>query len=859
MKFLFSVGCAGSLLRSHSTQMKIHTDVDSGPKQAIQALIQGQDYGSIRHIVDEATKNFHKKDFDKLKLPDEINMMLGGDVELDDKSITKARQILNQMMESAQQELDEKTMRCKEFHERNRGQWSQVDTDLKRLSTQISNLEGIKQDATAEINKSTEFVNTNEEETQKEGVVYNDIRRVDEEEMVWRQNDLKVAEFLLKLTKCKGKSMLQTDTNGEVQAPVSIKRCEDKEHKQTARFALRQVQMKVWSASKIGRREIARALLSSSAEPAKKEKTLTAPKPPTEGSSQPASARKQAKKCSLGRPNCGLLHDNMSLMWGGMRDAVDALDTKMRREEKAWKKKLDNWNDQISLATGNKETSQGHLAGAIAEQTSDMAEQDKKEQEERRLEKEFRKGWAQCQQEMDEILFTKFCGVKAARGELHKKGALKPTEIGDCEVGDWVAQACSVPCDDMLKGGMQMMVREIIQQPNENGVKCPELELEKKCNEVPCPVDCIMTRWGGWSSCTADCGGGIRGQTRSVYQRAKNGGLFCDTPTEAEACNTHSCDRNCTLKKWKIRPCSVSCGGGEMVKKKHINVPARGKGKCPKKGNHLRYLKKVCNTDKCYGDEECVAKVDLLIALDGSGSVKEKGFKVLKDFAADLAKQYRGEVIEEHENEETYEPEMRTVMAGQVGVIQFGNGVIDDAGVVGPADIIQGLTNTTTDSVKVLEELKWRRGFTNMAQAFTAAETAFLNGGRQHAQSVLLVISDGKPSFNFQTENAVAKARRKGVKVVMVVVKQFLKKESTQLMKSWSSVPRKTNFIKIPGLKNLRKHMHRWVNRVLIRSCSKTVSVKKEKEAEERWEAEKNMNELAAFGDEEKAVFLAKK
>lgn len=253
-----------------------------------------------------------------------------------------------------------------------------------------------------------------------------------------------------------------------------------------------------------------------------------------------------------------------------------------------------------------------------------------------------------------------------------------------------------------------------------------------------------------------------------------------------------------------------------------------------------------------------MAKVDVLIALDGSGSVKQKGFNVLKDFAANLAKQYRGKVEEHGVNEETFEEEVKIKMAGQVGVIQFGNGVIDDEGVVGPADIIAGLTNTTADAAKAIEELKWRRGFTNMAQAFTASESAFLNGGRQHAQSVLLVISDGKPSFNFQTENAVANARRKGVKVVMVVVKQFLKKESIQLMKSWSSVPRATNFIRIPGLKNLKKNMHKWVNRVLIRSCSKTVSVKKEKEAEERWEAASAMEELAEFGDE-KSAFLAKK
>lgn len=137
-----------------------------------------------------------------------------------------------------------------------------------------------------------------------------------------------------------------------------------------------------------------------------------------------------------------------------------------------------------------------------------------------------------------------------------------------------------------------------------------------------------------------------------------------------------------------------------------------------------------------------------------------------------------------------------------------------------------------------------------MAQAFTAAETSFLNGGRQHAQSILVVISDGKPSFNFQTQNVVARARRKGVKVVMVVVKEFLKDEQKKLMRSWSSVPRETNFIHIPGLKILRQHNHKWVNRVLIRTCSKTISIKKEQELEKRWEQAQAMEELAEYTDE---------
>ena len=48
---------------------------------------------------------------------------------------------------------------------------------------------------------------------------------------------------------------------------------------------------------------------------------------------RPPPASKQAKKCSRGKVNCGLLHDNMSLMWGEMKDAVDELQDEMNMKE----------------------------------------------------------------------------------------------------------------------------------------------------------------------------------------------------------------------------------------------------------------------------------------------------------------------------------------------------------------------------------------------------------------------------------------------------------------------------------------------------------------------------------------------
>jgi len=885
----FTASLLLSLGSATQVQIGFEADADAGALEAQHAaslaLLEDKDmhihHHKIKHVVD--TTVAHYKDYAHLKLPKEVASLLhsrrgDGDVSLGDDAIKKARGILNGMMESAQDELDAKTMECKEFKERNRGAWHQVTTDLMRLQQQITDLEGVKQESISEISKATEFVNETEEESHKEQVLYDSIRQTDEDEMVWRRNDLKVAEFLLKLTKCKGTpALIQTEKSSRKVQKCAYQKNGQVHHK--ARFVDKRINSAFLAMSKTAKQAAKRALLSSTENHADMETVASEPAPampaggpsaspspapppemPTEGSSAPASKRKQAKKCSLGRPNCGLLHDNMSLMWGGMKDAVDKLDAKMRKEEKAFKKKNDNWNAQISLATGNKETSQGHLSQAMAEQTADSAEQQKKEQEERRLEAEFKKGWAACVRDMNEILFSKFCGVKSARGSLHKgTGSVGPDDLVDCEVSDWVAEPCSVPCDDNEKGGTQVMKREVVQMNNGNGVQCARTEWIKKCNQIKCPVDCTMTNWSGWSSCTTDCGGGVKGRSRSVEIRPRNGGLFCDTLSEATPCNTGSCDRNCRLTRWKMRPCSVSCGGGIEIRKKHVKKPSRGKGKCPRKRNRRRYGKRRCNVHECYGDEECLAKQDVVVAIDGSGSVKEAGFNVLKHFAAHLVSLYRGENEEWVENEETGEDEFKMVTAAQTAIVQFGNGVMLPDNIVGGADIIHPLSNDNKAVADAMEQLVSRRGFTNMAQGLMAADDVFLNGGRKHAQSVVIVISDGRPSFNFQTEVAVRKLRRKGTKIVMVVVKEFLKEDQLKLMKKWSSVPRITNFIHIPGLKKLRDNMDWWTNRVLIRACSKTISLRKEAEQKDMWEAASAMEDLAEYTEPPESMFLAKK
>ena len=70
-----------------------------------------------------------------------------------------------------------------------------------------------------------------------------------------------------------------------------------------------------------------------------------------------------------------------------------------------------------------------------------------------------------------------------------------------------------------------------------------------------------------------------------------------------------------------------------------------------------------------------------MLAIDGSGSLRESSYQILKDFAASLIDKYKGQNY-------GYE-DMR------IGVTQFGNGEIMDDGTASDALSIQKLTNET--------------------------------------------------------------------------------------------------------------------------------------------------------------------
>jgi len=847
------------------TSVKMDAEMQSMVKRLLKR--KGNDLPSRQEMITTGIQKVDPKaaaEHIEGKLPADIASLVrtsvrtskgGAHQPFSEDSLAKALKYLNMMMVDAWKELDEKVIECKEFEDRNRGSFEQVMTDIARLAEQIADWQRV-------ISETVEYISTTDLEIgavqaklKQETTIYLRIYYQNKQEMTIRKNDLAVFQFMLTLTKCKSgaAALAQLDGHGK---QTTANMCnteqgvvfdfEDKKAQQqlermmtpSARAAVRQV----LGVMDMLRAKEGAALLQEAAkaagrgdEDASDDEDSAAAEDPTTTTTTtagiptpPVPKERVVKrldvtvgymKCPTTPPDCGLLHDNMSLMWGKFKDLVDELQAEMDKNAYEFAMLKMDLNQQLEVLRNSKAKLIMQLNEATASLNSDRQEMAEKEEERDRLELEYKAYMKKCKARIEWIFFQDFCSYLVVRTQLMGYSKVSPPDkIVDCDITPYVPGECSVPCDDECPdktnpygcGGWQVLTRTINVKANQFGVVCPELTRKRKCNQFKCPVDCVMSRWSGWSKCSKECEGGTQGHTRSIITKPKNGGMSCNTNQEFRACNVGSCDRNCKLKKWsKWSPCSVACGGGFSERWRRVRIPIRGNGRCPKPSSRIRYGIKKCNTFDCKGDEVCIAKQDLVLAIDGSGSLRESGYKILKDFAASLIDKYKGQYY-------GYE-DMR------IGVVQFGNGEIMDDGSVSDALLIQKLTNEMAKVKTSIEGLEYKKGFTNMAQAFTLAEKMFLLGGRKRAMSAVLTLTDGKPSFLFNTYEKVLQLKDKHVKLFFAPVTEFAGEE-LKLMKKWASSPWPTNLVHVPGLAPLKADSALFAQKMVVKFCPEAMS-----------------------------------
>uniref|UniRef100_A0A6J0SKF4 Thrombospondin type-1 domain-containing protein 7B n=1 Tax=Pogona vitticeps TaxID=103695 RepID=A0A6J0SKF4_9SAUR len=101
--------------------------------------------------------------------------------------------------------------------------------------------------------------------------------------------------------------------------------------------------------------------------------------------------------------------------------------------------------------------------------------------------------------------------------------------------------------------------------------------VEQPC-VVPCPFDCKLSDWSGWSPCSSSCGTGVKIRSRWLKEKPYNGGRPCPKlDPKNQVHEAVPCYSECNQYSWKVEPwspCEINseqnslhCGDGIQTRK----------------------------------------------------------------------------------------------------------------------------------------------------------------------------------------------------------------------------------------------------------------------------------------------------
>ena len=116
------------------------------------------------------------------------------------------------------------------------------------------------------------------------------------------------------------------------------------------------------------------------------------------------------------------------------------------------------------------------------------------------------------------------------------------------------------------------------------------------------PQNCEGT-WSDFGPCSASCGGGTRSCAFQITRPAQNGGARCREMNQlkTEKCNDQPCPVDCVLLDWQpdVSGCSKLCGNGTVKETRGVQHDASHGGDCPDPTSEQRERWATCNVDPC--------------------------------------------------------------------------------------------------------------------------------------------------------------------------------------------------------------------------------------------------------------------
>mmetsp|Transcript_65519 Transcript_65519/g.213335 ORF Transcript_65519/g.213335 Transcript_65519/m.213335 type:complete len:887 (-) Transcript_65519:188-2848(-) len=520
-------------------------------------------------------------------------------------------------------------------------------------------------------------------------------------------------------------------------------------------------------------------------------------------------------KCTLGDSNCQELTDRFMQIQAGIMDKKTELTEALVNKETFCEETVQTLDAQVGSLSESLREQQTNLATSTKDQVESESQSGLKSKQFEEQQKEYTAEMAEHCSTQNEFR-TELCALEKIRGELYKMAG-KEALFADCEVTDWSPQECSATCG----GGIQLMKRSRLQSPN-GGMECPPMQMEQECNTFKCPVDCVLEEWSGFSACSAECGGGVKERARNVKVEMENAGEPCEATEESVGCNLQSCDADCTLSDWTAwTSCSKICNGGSQRQEKTILEPARGTGKCFEPYSAERWELKDCNMDSCQSmltgtnrtTLKCVSKVDIIVMLDGSGSLGEDGWAKSKSLSEKLIDAMVG-------GDDKVKVAFQLFSGPKTwGAYEKCTGVAEGAGAPDLAKDceirwVSHFTNDTASVAAWVKEMQYPAATTLTSVALAEAQGELMNG-REDANSVVIIITDGSPMSAIRTKQAATRLKEKA-RVIWVPVGRSAPFE---LISELASKPESDHVVKVLDIKMMDSP--KVVNTIIADTCPK--------------------------------------
>jgi len=288
---------------------------------------------------------------------------------------------------------------------------------------------------------------------------------------------------------------------------------------------------------------------------------------------------------------------------------------------------------------------------------------------------------------------------------------------------------------------------------------------------------------------------------RDVQIAMKYDGNPCGATSETKSCNGQACEKDCELTDWTgWSKCTKDCDGGTQKRQKYIKSAPQGEGACPGAWDSERLEYKRCAMHRCPPKIECNQTLDIVLLIDGSGSLGKTGWKAEIKAAQTFIEAFQGSEAHAQMAVILYSGPRTWSGVRKCFSTPRSKRKPDHMEKVCNIDVVTHFTDDMKKVKQLVTGLDYPKGSTLTGLAlFTAASEFSL--GRKDSKTIVVTITDGRP-LSYRYTWYASRYVRKQARLLWVPVTRYAPLSS---IKQWATRRWQENVVQVKSFEDLEK------------------------------------------------------